>query len=299
MKHKILKTLIVLLILALTGASCLFYAIYISPENLKVEYHKIISSKIPESMNDVTIGYFSDVYYLEFMNEKRLNSMIEEMNRRDVDILLFGGDLFADPQNSAINADVISKLTKMLSSMDAPLGKFYVLGDRDKATADTQTLVSNILYNAGFENMENKNIKLHNGSKESITLVGLDNQVNGHVDVQNAFASTSAESFTLLFTHTPDAITLVPQGNANVAVAGHSLGGQIYLPLLGSMTQVEGAKKYNHGIYRAGKTNIFISNGLGTTGSDMRLFCPPQFTIFNLNQEKNKKIAILLSFYMP
>lgn len=284
MKRKLLKLLSFLLLCAIIVAGCLFYAIYISPDKLTTKYEMLTSSKIPDSLDDVNIGYFSDVYYMEFMNDERLDKMIETINSSDIDILLFGGDLFANPQSEEINADVINKITSKLSSIKAPLGKFYVLGDIDNTTSDTRTLVSNILYNAGFEDMTNRNTKLHNGKNEAISLVGLDNSINGSVDVQAAFAGTSTETYTILFTHTPDNASLIADNSVDFAIAGHSLGGQIYLPIIGTLKQIDGAITYLHGKYEQNNFTLVVSNGLGTTGSDMRLFCPPQFNILRLRK---------------
>lgn len=284
MKHKLLKVLSFLLLCAMLIAGCLFYAIYISPDKLTTKYEMITSSKIPDSLDDVNIGYFSDIYYMEFMNDERLDKMIETMNHSDIDILLFGGDLFANPQSEEINAEVIQKITSKLSAIKAPLGKFFVLGDLDNTTTDTRTLVSNILYNAGFEDMTNRNTKLHNGKSESISLVGLDNAINGSVDVQAAFAGTSSETFTILFTHTPDNASLIADNSVDFAIAGHSLGGQIYLPIIGTVKKIDGAITYMHGRYELKDFTLVVSNGLGTTGSDMRLFCSPQFNIIRLSK---------------
>lgn len=284
MKRKLLKLLSFLLLCAMIVAGCLFYAIYISPDKLTTKYEMLTSSKIPDSLDDVNIGFFSDVYYMEFMNDERLDKMIETINNSDIDILLFGGDLFANPQSEEINADVINKITSKLSSIKAPLGKFYVLGDIDNTTSDTRTLVSNILYNAGFEDMTNRNTKLHNGKNEAISLVGLDNSINGSVDVQAAFAGTSTETYTILFTHTPDNATLIADNSVDFAIAAHSLGGQIYLPIIGTLKQIDGAVTYMHGKYEQNNFTLVVSNGLGTTGSDMRLFCPPQFNILRLSK---------------
>lgn len=285
MKHKLLKLLAFLLLCAILVAGCLFYAIYISPDKLSITYEMLSSSKIPESMDDINIGYFSDIYYMEFMDDERLDKMIEKINSSEIDILLFGGDLFADAQNPNINAEVINKITEKLSTLKAPLGKFYVLGEKDNATVDTHTLVANILYNAGFEDMSNRNIKLHNGTNEGITLIGLDNSINGSVDIQAAFSGTSSESYSLLFTHTPDNLALIAENNIDFAIAGHSLGGQIYLPLFGTLKKIDGAVTYMHGSYDFKGFTLLVSNGLGTTGSDMRLFCPPQFNILRLRKK--------------
>lgn len=283
MKHKLLKILSFLLIIAIIIASCLFYAIYISPDKLTIRYDAFSSKKIPTSLDDVNIGFFSDVYYMSFMDRDRFDRMLDQIKSTDIDILIFGGDLFANPTDPNITAEVISEMTQKLSELDAPLGKFYVLGEIDNSTPDTRTLISNILYNAGFEDMTNHSFKIHNGKLESITLIGLDNCINGSVDVQSAFNGTSTDSYTILVSHTPDNINVVGDGSIDVMLAGHSFGGQIYLPILGTMNKIEGATNYYHGTYTLNNKTLIVSNGLGTKEMDMRLFCPPQFNIIRLN----------------
>lgn len=280
-----MKLLCGLLALVLIVAGFLFYAIYISPEKLTIKYESITSNKIPTSLDNVTIGYFSDIYYLEFMNQERLQKMIDEIKESNVDVLLFGGDLIYQPDQQNIDADTINLLTTMLSEVEAPLGKFYVLGEHDNVNPDMRSLITTIMYNAGFEEMSNKNIKLHNGSQESINLIGLENEINGNVDVQSAFTNVSNETFNLLFVHTPDTFALTPEISVDLGIAGHSLGGQIHLPIIGSLNAVDGAKKYNYGNYTVGNAMYTVSNGLGTNESDMRLFCPPQFNIFVLHKK--------------
>lgn len=285
MKQKILKLLVVLLVMALMVASILYYAIYVSPEKLTTKYDTVTSSKIPDSLDNVTIGFFSDIYYLEFMDHARLEKMVEEIKEAHVDILLFGGDLFSQPQSEDISAEDISALSELLDSLEAPLGKFYVLGDIDCTNEDTKTLVSNILFNAGFEELTNKSIKLHNRKMECINLIGLDNMINGSVDVQSAFSSISDESFNVVFTHTPDNVTTLPIETVDLALAGHSLGGQVRLPGIGASEVIVGSEKYSYGLYTYNGKTIRVSNGIGTSEVDMRLLCPPQFNVMVLRKK--------------
>lgn len=289
MQQKILKVLCIILAISLIIAACLFHAIYVAPEHLVVEYDSISSTEIPESLDNVTIGFFSDVYYGEYMDEERFTSMIEKINNANVDIVLFGGDLFYDPANQEIDADTKKKMIEMLSSIKAPLGKFYVLGDVDKTNKDTTTLIKSILYNSGFENAANKSIKLHNHASESIKLIGIDNEINGSPNVTKAFKNISKDSFNIVFTHTPDTLAQAPENIIDVAFAGHSLGGSIRLPIFGSFKQIEGATKYHYGTYSFSNTFIRVSNGMGTHVSDMRLFCNPQFNVFVLHHEEVQK----------
>ena len=92
-------------------------------------------------------------------------------------------------------------------------------------------------------------------------------------------------------THCPDIVKTsgINTKYLNLIIAGHSLGGQIYLPLLGPLHTMEGAATYNHGSYDINGTSLYVSNGLGTKDIDMRLLAPPQILVFRLQHESGKK----------
>lgn len=282
MKERIIKIIIVLLIIACIFAGFVFYGIYVAPSSLRITHESIASNKIPAAMNDVNIAFISDVHYGEFMDKNRFKKMIDELNLADPDIVVFGGDLFTDPVKEGTKQTDINDVTEILNSINAPLGKFYVLGEDDLKTSDTRTFVSNILYNSGFEDLTNRSIKVHNGTVDSITLIGLDSSINGNPDITSAFANTSSDGFNIVFTHVPDELANVPNDSADLAFAGHSHGGQISLPLIGPVSSSAGCTKFESGIYNTGNLQICISNGIGTTGVDMRLFSPAEIVIYRL-----------------
>ncbi|MGX8851363.1 metallophosphoesterase [Amedibacillus sp. YH-ame10] len=290
MVKRLLKIVSVLILLALVVAGVFFYSIYISVDRVNLSYQNLTSTKIPTEMNDIKIAYISDIKYNSFMNKERLTSMISELNDTGSDVVIFGGDMFDTPDKKAPDSTITAEITEILKSIDAPLGKFAVLGDQDLVNEETKTLVSSILYNSDFEIITNTIVRLRNQSNSSISLIGLDSLVNGTPDVASAFSKINNDEYNLLITHCPD---LLKNNDINTqyidtAITGHSLGGQIYLPLFGPLHTVTGAEKYNHGTYDINKMTLFVSNGLGTTETDMRLFAPPQILIFKLHHGTNK-----------
>ena len=282
MKRRILKTLLFSLIMTLICAITLFYAMYIAPENIKITHKSISSPKISEVIEDVNIAYISDFHYGEFVDKERFENMIDKINSAGPDVVLFGGDLFSNPDAFLTDLKTKQMIVDKLKSIEAPLGKFYVLGDCDLKSVETKNLVSDILYEAGFENLTNKNIKIHNGTNENFVLVGLDSLLGGTKDIQRAYTNISENSFVVAFTHAPDIYADIPDNSTDLAFAGHSLGGQIALPIIGALNSIEGASKFEKGIYEIKNLTIAISNGLGTTGVDMRLFSPPEILIYRL-----------------
>lgn len=236
-------------------------------------------------MNNVKIAFISDIKYNSFMNKKRLSSMIAKLNTVGADIVLFGGDMYDAPDKHVPDANSQQELTEILKSIQAPLGKFAVLGDQDLVDEKTKALVSTILYDSNFEIITNTNVRLRNKSNSSITLIGLDSMINGKPDFDTAFSKIDKDEFNILITHCPDIVknSHINTDYINLAIAGHSLGGQIYLPFFGPLHTIKGAETYNHGSYDINNMKLYVSNGLGTVGTDMRLFAPPQILVFRLN----------------
>lgn len=284
MVKKLLKIVSVLILLALIVAGVFFYSIYISVDRVNLSYHTLSSSKIPESMNDLKIAFISDIKYNEFMDKERLTSMMSKLSDTGADVVIFGGDIFSKPTEKAPDSQMAKDITAILKNIKAPLGKFAVLGDEDAVNKKTKKIVSNILYDADFEILSDSSVRLRNEDTSSITLIGLNNMINGDPQADKAFKKINKDEFNLLVTHCPD---IMKSGEINsqyidTVIAGHSLGGQIYLPIIGPLHAMQGAQTYSHGDYNINGTKLYVSNGLGTENIDMRLMAPPQILIFRL-----------------
>lgn len=99
-------------------------------------------NSLPKQFNGFTIGYLSDLNLSEKNDLTRLNSIIQDLNAKNLDMILFGGDIFNE---SSFENNQVSKVLKKLQSH---YGKFAVLGDKDQNDSST---CSNILTEAGLK----------------------------------------------------------------------------------------------------------------------------------------------------
>lgn len=287
MEQKLMKILIALLALIITFISIFFYSIYYTVDHPIISTKTVVNKHIPKSLSDKNIIFFSDIKYNLYMDEARLTKMIDKINATDPDIVIFGGDLFADYENHTPKEKDIKALTKLLKSIHAPLGKFAVLGDQDEVNDDIKKTCSSILFNSDFEVITNQKIQLRNNEKESITLIGLDSLINGTPNYQTPFDNLTNDSFTILVSHCPDIITKnqINTQYIDIFLSGHSLGGQVCLPIIGPIQHIEGAKSYTHGTYNINNTLLYVTNGLGTINADLRLFCRPEIVVLHLQNK--------------
>ena len=119
------------MILTLSLVFFLILAVFIDMKYFSTKRHKtrvevVESELIPESFDRISIGYFSDV----LSNFEVLDKSIDSLTDKNVDIILFGGNLLNNDINEETRMELISKLT----TLEAPLGKYAVLGEEDLNT---------------------------------------------------------------------------------------------------------------------------------------------------------------------
>ena len=89
--------------------------------------------------------------------------------------------------------------------------------------------------------------------------------------------------FKILLVHSPDLIHEAVKEDIDLVLTGHTHGGQICIPLYGApFTQTELGRKYAGGLFRFGRTWLYVNRGLGTIFIPLRFLSPPEITVINL-----------------
>ena len=258
---------------------------FIAPRRFTVRHETLSSAKIPEQLDGMKILYFSDLEYGTFMDEKRCASLVETINSAAADVVVFGGDLF--DYHAEITEEMGAQLQPLFASIEAPLGKFAVLGDNDHSSDEVLSLTRNILETAGFEILDNRSILLHNRGSQAITLVGLDNGLNGKQDIEQAYSTVSRTNYVITVCHTPDTFTVLPGDITDYFLAGHSHGGQTYY-FFGAGYTPAMANEYIRGkhVINLGDFTMDITNGVGTNNIDVRFMCNAEVVVYTLRKNE-------------
>ena len=69
----------------------------------------------------------------------------------------------------------------------------------------------------------------------------------------------------------------------DLILAGHSHGGQAKLPLVKPFYLPDNAKNYYDKFYKVENTDIYISNGVGNSIVDFRLFSTPSINVYRFS----------------
>ena len=280
-KLKLIKILFIFLILIIFF---IVEAFFFAPTRLNVNYRNISSTEIPESFDEFSICFFSDLHYGTTYTEDNIYDLVNRINLLQADIIVFGGDLIDSLVERESDMNV---LADAFLELDAKYGKFAVLGNHDYENKNTTENVISTLEYAGFTLITNTSMRIHNGTNDSIRLIGLDSSMLGSPNITAAFDEVRMSDFSILITHTPDNVINTNTSLIDLQLSGHSHGSQIYIPFISTLILPPGSKTYYRGIYTLDDgTMIYVTNGVGTTQVQARLFTNPEIVLYRLHHEE-------------
>lgn len=277
--NKILKIVLVFIVSILILSIALFgYSKYIEPRLLTVKNYEINENK-DRSTQDIKIVQFTDTQLGDFYKLSQLEDVVEKINKQNPDIVVFTGDLI----DKMSKYEEKEKVSNILSKINAKLGKFAIWGNHDYGGGGHK-YYDNIMERAGFKVLVNETIEIALNNNQSLSISGLDEAMFGSPDSELLIKNMKKSEFNLLLLHEPDLIDEFKNSNVNLALAGHSHGGQVAIPFIGSIITPPIAKKYTKGFYDIEKDiKLYVNTGLGNTKMPYRFMNIPQISVFNIS----------------
>jgi len=267
---KILIFLLVLLVL-LFG-----YMFYIEPKELIIKEYPIINEKIPESFNGFKIVQFSDLHFGSSITEKEATKIMEKINELKPDILIFTGDLIEE--SIEITEKSKNSLKETLSKMSASLFKFAIKGDQDFKNSEEW---NNIMSDTGFTILENQNVPIYYKGNAPIYIGGISSIAKQKPDLTKTFLKEEPHAYQILLLHEPILFNEVSR-DADLVLAGHTLGGHIHIPFYGGLLKLNNTEDYMTGIFKNSNSTMVVNTGLGTEKINARFLNPPSISLFRL-----------------
>ena len=195
-------------------------------------------------------------------------------SRRSPDIAVITGDLITS--GTAFHEDV----AEVVAGLETRDGVFVSLGNHDYF-GDPKPLISR-LRARGATVLRNEGVVLERAGA-SLFLAAIDDTWTRRDDLDRALASRPEGATVLLMTHDPERFREAAARGVALTLAGHTHGGQIALPFLSRWVSPSHLTHHFHqGLYRIGRSTLFVSPGLGTTGPPMRLGVAPLVAILRL-----------------
>jgi predicted MPP superfamily phosphohydrolase len=216
----------------------------------------------------LTVAFASDFHAGPTTSPELLRQAAEALEAVRPDVLLLGGDFVS------LDVGQIDWLAPVLGRIRAPLGRFAVLGNHDHWNGSDR--IVRALEAAGIEVLTNRNRRLA-PPFQNVWICGLDDFVSGTPDARLALAGADGTRIVLM--HAPGNLTNLEGERFDLALCGHTHGGQLALPGGMPITVAPGplSRVYSRGRFplpRGG--TLLVSVGLGCSTVPLRINSPPE-----------------------
>ncbi len=242
-------------------------------ERFTVNEERIWLDALPEAFSGLRVVQISDIHHGWFLSQEWLAQAVQQANRLHADIVVLTGDFVTYSRAN------IEPAAEILSRLRARYGVFAVLGNHDfRVGADAITMA---LRRQRIQVLRNQHITVQFGGA-SLYLAGVDDYGYG-ADVRRAVRGIPRDAAIVLLAHNPRIISLASRHGVSLVLSGHTHGGQVNLPLLGTVYGRSPERlRYKIGWDRLGTTQIYVSRGIGTIVLPWRLRCPAEITHLEL-----------------
>ncbi|MDH3702102.1 MAG: metallophosphoesterase [Alphaproteobacteria bacterium] len=266
----------------LVGTALTVWGFIIEPNRLVTTELVHRSPKWPAALPPLRIVSVSDIHTgSPHLDVNKLSSVVRRINALQPDIVLLLGDYvihgvlfgrFVTPEATA----------KILGGIRAKYGVFAVLGNHDW-WLDGPRIQSTLRTN-GIAVLENRAHRIE-AAEGPFWIAGISDDTTRHPDPVGALRHIPAGEPVIVFSHDPAIFPDVP-GRAAITVAGHTHGGQIYLPWIGALIVPGRApRRHAHGLIEENGKAMIVTSGLGTSIIPVRINMPPEIASITLMSE--------------
>ena len=270
---------------------------FIEPRLLDTEEETAIIPNLPDDWQGQKIVQISDFQIgLWWDNPDTARRAIEQAIAANPAAVFISGDFIyhAKPQPEEEISEAVDIVEPLVN---AGIPTYAVLGNHDygmssKDTAPDVELANQLassLEEIGVVVLENESVAMQIPNSQSpLYLAAIGSLWAGRDDVEAAIADLSEGDPRVVMMHNPDDFERFPANTAPLAVAGHTHGGQIRLPNSPQWSWLRFTQKdevYADGWargYGEPGNNLYVNVGIGMSIIPIRLFCPPEITIFTL-----------------
>ena len=275
----------------------LFFSLYMfkTSRALRVRYIDLEFEDLPKSFDNIKVALASDIHSGLYIPTSHIQKMSDMITENKPDIILFIGDyIYSAPRWFKYhNKKNIRKLNEGIKNLNAPFGKYAVMGNHDNY--ESKIDISNALDSNNFKMLDNNIIFITNDIGEYISIGGVGDFMTDDVKFDLATKNVKTNDFNILLSHEPAAPLAIAKKEGyneliDFFVCGHTHGMQISLIPMPLIERLNKNRDYPlttiYGNMKSDKTKIYVSSGVGVVLLPFRLFAYPEVVIATLKSKK-------------
>jgi len=225
---------------------------------------------------------------------KAIARAAQQLSRESIDLICITGDMI----ETDTGLPLLEEIMRNLDRIGPKNGTLAILGNHDynhyplsnlfleryivNQKNDTTQLVA-ALNQFEARVLRNQKHVIERGD-ERLVIIGIDDFISGRHCIQSSFEGVLVSDTVLFLTHSPDVVSYILDRKVDLVLAGHTHGGQMCLPGVGSfVSRSRVFKRFSAGLFNAGDMFIFITKGIGIVRyAPFRFRCAPELAVLEL-----------------
>ncbi|WKZ66995.1 MAG: metallophosphoesterase [Flavobacteriales bacterium] len=281
------------LVISVVPFAGVLYGVTKGRRNFNLARVPVTSGRLPEAFNGLRVAQISDMHLGSYGGDLSIvRHGVDLINAEQPDIIVFTGDLVND------FAEEAEPFIEELARLQAPLGKFSILGNHDysdypkwdspEAKVANLERLKRIHAEMGFRLLLDEHAVLERDGQQ-LAVLGVQNwghRFQQYGDLAKTLRGTENLPFRILLSHDPThwehqvlgtGIDLTLSGHTHGAQLGVKLGGTTYSP-------AQWVYKHWAGLYAEGDQQLYVNRGFGFIGFPGRVGMPPEITVLELGR---------------
>jgi hypothetical protein len=255
-----------LLLLLALPVLLLAYAFAIEPYWIVVTHHAVHAPQGVHLTAPLRIAHLTDLHTAGLgRREKRLLAILAA---EQPDLIVITGDTPVAGSTHKATREVLTRLA-------APLGVYLVRGNWENWMPPGNEREHYRL--AGVALLVNSGQL----ARPDVWLAGTDDPASGSPDMRAALRGAPAGALRVGLFHAPAYFDTVAR-DLHLALAGHTHGGQVRLPLLAPLWLPRASGEYVEGWFARQGARLYVSRGVGMSILPFRFLCRPEVAIITV-----------------
>jgi len=217
----------------------------------------------------------TDIHAGLYMTRREMRHYVDEVMALEPELFVLTGDFVSN------SIEFLPGCLEEMARVRARYGTFATLGNHEHWVASLRRIQA-IFLQYEIPLLQNTHRVIRTG-QGPFAVAGIDDIRSGHPDLEAALFRVDPAMPTILLSHRPEIFPDAASKNVALTLSGHYHGGQIKISLPGGDFSLAHLRTpYPEGLYRIDESRLYVSRGIGTTFTPVRLNARPEITVINL-----------------
>jgi len=241
---------------------------------VEAKTHQVQKLTVPFGRS-LRVVQLTDLHAGIFMTRQEIRRYADQAAALQPDLFVLTGDFIST------SISFLPGCLEEMARVQARYGTFATLGNHEHWYGELSDLQA-IFRNCGIPLLHNTHQVIQT-KQGPFAVAGIDDMRSGRPDLDEAVAGLDSSVPTILLSHRPEIFPRAAARGISLTLSGHYHGGQVKLRLPGGDLSLAHLRTpYPEGLYRTETCYLYVSRGIGTTFTPVRLNAPPEVTLIHL-----------------